>query len=52
MTADEEKELLAAIKQLQYDVAHLLRYATAFAAKFDVLGVQPPRQPIARKTRT
>ena len=52
MTQDQEKKLLDAVKRIEYNLEHLLRYASAMALKLDVLGVQPPQPRDVRKTRT
>jgi hypothetical protein len=42
MTAEQDQQLIDALNDIAYSLRYLLRYASAIAPKFQVLGVEPP----------
>jgi hypothetical protein len=46
MTAEQDQQIVNALNDIAYSLRYLLRYASAFASKLEVLNVVPP-DPIA-----
>lgn len=47
MTPEQEKELIANVERIAYQLEWLMRYVHAAAPKLGILGVPPPGDPKA-----